>query len=245
MRIINAKDLEIIKKINYGNFSDIFLVSYCGKKYCYKHFTSFYEDILTIDRLGEFTEEKMDKHFITPLYMVENSSGFRIVGYLTHYDKNLVDIEDCYDRKEQIILLKSIKEKIEILHNDIGIIHGDIHLSNVLCDKEKLDIYLIDFDLSMPIGERPYSKLDYSSAAIKFWDKFGFTEDIDKYVFNYATFELLANIDESFSVSYNLLKEGNYNIPETNSDVKRLCKELLLDDFKKGYSGEYIIDYID
>jgi len=244
MKIINFRDLKIIKKINYGNYSDIFLIEYCGKQYCYKHFTYLYDDIETIDRLGKFTETKLDKHFIVPLLMVENTSGTRITGYITEYDKNLVDIEECFSRNEKIILLKSIKEKIELLHKELRIIHGDIHLSNVLCDKKSLDTYLIDFDLSLPKGVYPYTILDYSAAATYFIRKYGFNEDLDKYIFNFATFQLLSNIDEMTEITYNRIKNDQYNILESNKDVKRLVKELVLENNKKHYSGEYIIDYI-
>ena len=241
MKIVNYNELKELKFLGSGRYSYTSIVEFNDDFYCFKRFKTIYDDDV-INRLSDMTEKSFDKHFITPLYMVLDKNS-KMIGYLSAYYGNLFEMKDTLTYEEQINIIKSAKDNIEILHNEYNRIHGDLHYDNILCDKKKLKAYLLDFDLSMNIGQEPKTFNNYTLAVQNYLKYYPFDVNVDKYHFNLCTIHYLAKYYQPFEDLIKSLVES-MDIPEINEDVKRLTKELLLSDTRKPYSGEYIIDYI-
>ena len=243
MKILSVNELEVIKFLNTGTYSLVSLVKFDNKIYCYKFFRYPYSDNNIIDRIAKLTDINFPEKFLVPLYMVKD--GFGISGYLSNYNENLLEINDCFMRDEQIKLLKSARNLSSFLHDELKYIHGDLHYGNLLCNKDNLSTYFLDFDFSMKIGDVPNIIDDYSELVQYYLQYYPFDKNVDIFLFNLSTLHILKNEyawdDDLLYAIFN----DSYEIPEMNNDVKRLSKELLLRDISKPYSGEYIIDYID
>lgn len=244
MRIVDVNDLKIIRRLNKGTFSKVFVVEFDGINYCYKEFVHTYADDYSLVKLCDLTDKAFDYQFIVPLFMVYSSGRSLFTGYISSYDPNLVSIFNPFSREEKIKLLKSVRDNIEILHNDYNTVHGDLHLKNILCHKHLLETSILDFDFSQICGSAPSSFLNYGLAIQEYIKYFPFDYNADIYYFNLATFNLLAEVDESYKDTMDIIDKEQYYFSEMNKDVKRLTKELLLLNTRKPYSGEYIIDYI-
>jgi len=242
MKVINIDNLVEQKFLGYGKYSYTTIVEYDNDFYCFKKFRVLFEDSNVINRLCHLTEEKFEYNFLVPLYMVQNNEG-KIIGYLSKYYDFLLSMQEDLSFYERLELIKSAKEKIEILHNEYGRIHGDLHFKNILCDKNNLQSYLIDFDLSVRIGDLPCSFMDYTLAVQKYLNYYPFDFNVDIYHFNLCTLQYLAKYYDNWKL---LLHNPNarFSIPGINKDVKKLSKELLLDNSRQPYSGKYIIDFV-
>lgn len=245
MKTVNYNEIEDLGFLNKGSYSFVTLVKFCGKVYCYKHLYSF-TDPTTIDRIVEFTDMDFPSHFLIPRYIVKNKD--KIEGYLTEYNETLEEIEDCFTKREQIKLLKSARKLTDILHKELRYIHGDLHYGNMLFDRSNFDSYIFDFDFSFKIGDSPTIIKDFKQVLKDYLKYYPYDEKVDSYLFNISTLHILnRDKDKNSMDDYDLLcmiEQERYDIPETNDDVKRLSKELLLQDTRKPYSGEYIIDYL-
>lgn len=243
MKVVNVKDFTLIKQLNKGTFSKVYIVDLDGKKYCYKEFVHSYADDKSIVKLCDLTDEDFKSQYIVPKYMVYSSGRSLFTGYLSNYDPDLVSIFNPFSREEKIKLLKSVKENIEILHSEYNLIHGDLHLKNILCHKSLLESSIIDFDFAQRIGDIPSTYVNYGLALQDYVKYNPFDYNADKYYFNLSTLKLLAEITEDYENTMEIIKNDQFYFSEINSDVKRLAKELILDS-KRSYNGEYIIDYI-
>ena len=136
MKKINVKDLKVIKKYNFGSFSDVFLVEYNGNIFCYKHFKERYPDDI-LNNINELKPIGFCSEYIVPVCFVKH--GDNIIGYLSNYNKELEELGDVYFKRNKIFFLKQTKALIERLHNDYNRIHGDVSLANVLVDQNKKD----------------------------------------------------------------------------------------------------------
>lgn len=245
MKIVDIKELNILRKLNKGTFCNVYLVEFDGKQYCYKEIVYSYADDKSMVKLCDLTEQSFDKQFIVPEFMVFVSARCLFTGYLSKYDPNLVSIFNPFSREEKIKLLRSVRNNIEELHKNYNIIHGDLHLKNILCHKYNLETALIDFDFSQMYGEVPSNFSNYGIAMQNYVKKFLFDFNADIYYFNLSTFMLLAEIERgSYDDLMSTIFKGQYYFSEMNNDVKYLIKELTLEDTRKSYSGKYIIDYI-
>ena len=245
MRIVDIKDLKIIRRLNKGTFSNVYIVELDDKKYCYKEIVHPYADDNSMVKLCDMTDESFENQFIIPKFMVFSSARSLFTGYLSIYAPNLVSIFNPFTREEKIKLLKSVRNNIEILHNNYNIVHGDLHLKNILCHKNVFETALIDFDFSQRCGEAPSTFCNYGIAMQNYVQKFPFDFKADIYYFNLSTFMLLAEIERSYyEETMEIILKEQYYFSEINNDVKKLVRELRLDDTKKSYSGDYIIDYL-
>ena len=242
MKIIDYNDLKEIKLYNYGKFSWVKLIEFNGEIYCFKQFKLSFDDNTVIKKLCKFTDEEFPYYFLMPLYIVEKNN--RILGYLTRYDVDLVDIYDPFTLREQYKILKSGKEHLNILHNKYNLIHGDMHFGNLKVHSNSLETYLLDFDFSYRFGEYPKVFSDFGIAVNNYLKYYPYDKNIDIYYYNLSTFLLLSKIDSHYKVILRKIMNEDYYIENENKDVKRLIKELTLSDTRKPYSGEYIIDYL-
>ena len=239
METIDINELKFIKNFySSGNFSKVHIVSESDIKYCFKVFHEHFPDEI-INNIGKLTERDFPKNFLVPRTMVINKG--KIMGYLSRYYENNFDIEliSSYDKK--ITILKNTKKLIETLHNDYKLIHGDIHVGNILSN-ENFEPSIIDFDSTLEYEQILGSSISIPQIILKYLKYYKYDYKADIYFFNITTLKYLNNIYKTNTLLNKIKKDKIY----INEDVKKLTKELILypEDIKKEYSGEYIIDYI-
>lgn len=241
MKVMPREFFEISEPFNYGSFGEVYKTEIDGKTYCYKEFKKqFPQDI--IRNIASFTDEEYSKEFLTPLYMVHSFGDTTFRGYLTDYYEGLIEIEDVYERAKKILLLKKAKLSIMKFHKCYGKIHGDLNGSNMLFDENDL-AYLLDFDSSLRINQPVGSTRSFSMLVEDYLKLYPLDYSVDAYSFNLNTLAILGKSDP-FNVLEGIRK-GSFSIPEENIMVRKLSRELLLENPRKPYSGQYIIDYID
>lgn len=242
MKTILCDELKLIKpKYNSGNFSSIDIVEFQGQLYCFKLFQPYNiypSDI--IDNIGNLTEMSFSNEFLVPKYIVMRKN--RIIGYLSIYKKNKTIEKINLEYQDKVAILKDAKEKLENLHKEYKIIHGDLNLSNILVDKN-FNTSFIDFDSSLKFNQNVGSVVSFPRTVINYMKYFKYDYKADIYKFNLETLKFLYNI----ASDENILFLASCNLFNENSSVETLSKELILkpEKIKKEYSGEFIIDYID
>ena len=240
MKYVDYKNLKFIEYyFSQGNFSEVHIIEYAKELYCFKELEMLYDDDI-MKNIENFTERNLNKYLLTPKYIIKNNNS--TLGYLSKYynnTKNIISKE--LDFKEKIILLKNTKKLIEQMHNDYKLIHGDINMKNILYDN-LYNIYLIDFDSSLYYNQKLKSLESLSWLATNYLNKYKFDYKIDIYKFNLMTIKLLNDLKKDSELILYLENNNQYN----NKNIKKLCKELLLEpeNNKKEYSGDYIIDYL-
>ena len=234
------KNLDLSKNlIDRGNHAKVYKIELNDKEYCYKEFIKPYP-IDMISNMSRLTNIDFDRQFITPLYMVMYYKQ-HILGYIMNYDENL----DSIQNNNKIKLLKDMRNLIDILHSEYKIIHCDLVEENMLFDNKNLKSYIIDFDASVRKG-RELSNYSYIRLFIEdYVNAYGFNYGLDIYSFNIATLMILNNYDYIESLLDDIKDKQIEFINNSNKDIKKLSKELLLNNTRKKYSNEYIIDYID
>ena len=248
MEVINIRNIKKGKIFNYGSFSFTYKVNVGGIDYIYKEYIDPINPIVK-DTIISLSEKGFSNEFLTPKYLVETKNGQNIIGYLTMYHKNLVEIDEVYDYYDRVKLLKDVRNNIEKWHKESKRIHGDINLGNILVDEDKMKSYLIDFDTSLKYSVnfekllKKYNVDDYpfSSFAYDYLSFYPFNEELDIYLFNLNTMLLLTD-NGYLEFICDIINNDFYNL--NNKNVKRLCKKFLFEDTKKSYGKEYIIDYI-
>lgn len=117
-----------------------------------------------------FAEEKNLHSFRVPvvIHLVENTqnkaktffSMEKVEGFtfrdinnnpnklLELFNNDKSEIEKLIKKLNDEKYLNGFKEDIELMHNKTGIIHGDVHLGNIMISKE-MSVYLIDFGNSV------------------------------------------------------------------------------------------------
>ncbi|MBQ8902406.1 MAG: hypothetical protein IJY87_05045 [Bacilli bacterium] len=241
MRVMPRECFEIDKPFNYGSFGNVYKTEIEGKTYCYKEFKKeFPSDI--IRNISSFTDEEYSEEFLTPLYMVHTFGKASFSGYLTNYFENLIEIEDVYERAKKILLLKKAKLTIMKFHKCYGRIHGDLNGSNMLFGENDL-AYLLDFDSSLRISQPVGSTRSFSMLVEDYLKLYPLDYSVDAYSFNLNTLAILGKSDP-FNV-LDAIRKGTFRISEENIMTRKLSRELLLENPRKPYSGQYIIDYID
>lgn len=236
---IDIKELQVKEQFEFGGFSTVHKAYYNNVLYCFKKFTSEYPSYI-LENLKELTEMNFSDEFVVPKVLVTHNN--EILGYLSDLKENTGDITDFCDIELQKILLKKSKLVLQKLHHDYKRIHGDLNLSNFIYSFYTLKPYLIDFDSSLKFGSEvkcltsfPESLLDY----LKYY-QLDYLADI--YEFNLLTLSVIEKkwpwqiLDE--------MNDGVYNFDDKPKEVRRLCRELSLEDTTKKISGEFIIDYL-
>ena len=112
---------------------------------------------------------------------------------------------------------------------------------NILFDDELEKAYLIDFDSCLEINQTLGSTISFSKETIEYLKHNKLDYRLDIYNFNLATLMSLSN--KNVVEILEKINEGTSLLIEENKDIKRLSRELILDD-RKTYSGEYIVDYL-
>lgn len=222
MKTIDYSNLEINPNIiSSGSFGHIYKCKFNENIYAYKEFEkpSF---LCNKKRKLESISNLNEEFLITPKYWIEKNG--EKIGYITKmlYGKDIVSIE-FLGLDYKIDIINKIKKQIQIMHKH-ELIHSDISSSNIIIEN---DIpYIIDFDNS---SYKKYSTNIYNSSDIaqEFIRKYGVCKELDIFMFNLLTFELINNCNPNF-IRKNIILEnfGNFD----NSDSKSICESFFLDD---------------
>lgn len=227
MDTIFIDNIEIQRKKILGGYSDNYKCKFNNNDFMFKKFLDADEMITPsfTDKINEINKLS-DKLSYLPQYWVLNKS--KCIGYLTKLHPGR-DIGFAVDKFELLNLLKDAKEKLLYLH-ELGLIHGDIHYCNILFDEGSTDI--IDFDNSSYLGMNPEFSL-YSTDARNFVSSYGVSKELDIFLFNLMTFEVINDLylDSSlYDERYGLFKDN---------EAKRICDSLR---FEKSPSSDFLID---
>ena len=135
----------------------------------------------------------------------------------------------------------NIVDSLQRLHRDAKIVHGDIHLGNVLIDSETLDVQIIDFGLSRynsrKFLESPVNRFGYwYHSALTHWQIAGFEWSMRDDIFNaMRTIALLMNSEQYSTYEKQLTRDYGlsewraknfiFSIPEKIG--KEICRTLI------------------
>ncbi len=240
MKKLEIKDIIIKENIGYGNFSEVKKCIYKDKLYRIKFITRNYSKNV-VSNIIKMTDTKFDKEYFTPLYILENETGYSLI-YIMNYDETLKESFKIKDYNDKITFLKNTRKIIHKLHEDYKIIHGDLVCENMLYD-ENFNSFLIDFDSSIKFGSEFSDKQMIRIFVRDYLKYYPLDKNLDIYAFNITTLKLLGNYN-NIGELFDNIESNKFNMFPNNKDVKKFIKELELKDTRKKYSGEYIIDYI-
>jgi len=239
MRNIKSRDLtNVVKTKEYGGSVKIFTAFYENHKYCYRVYKESFYDNSFLKRMGSLTEEEFEPEYLKPLYLVDKTHG-----NLSEYAENTQNLGFICDRNKLLRYLRISKVLLLNLHREHKYIHGDISSSNILINDDEVKTYICDFDTITRIGQEPLDYSWYSDNLLQYLYYYRFDEKVDIYKFNLMTMAVLLNKYEH--EVFSLIEQNDLGEFESDKNVKKLSKELLLLDPRKPYSGEFIIDYLD
>lgn len=222
MRDCNIEELDYLNMIGKGDTSTVFKVRWKKKDYAFKKFDN--PEII----LNESTEEKIRgmlnlkiSRCIFPMHIIEDNG--KSVGYITEprVSTNLNSIKD-FRLKEKVRILRDCKNVLDNLHEN-GIVHCNIDEDSFFLNSYNLH----DFDHSFYNNIKPDINF-LSPDCQKYVKKYGFSEDVDAYLFNKMTHKIL-ELDGINSYYSHLFNMDEYNEilksvinPENNHDCRYL-----------------------
>ena len=159
----------------------------------------------------------------------------KIVGYFMPFDMEYVrPISEFDRRKDKIVVLKRLKEKVEKL-NENGVFIGDFDKNDILINYSKDNILLFNLD-KCKIDDMDFDKK--SKNIDRFNSKCKNQENIDSYTLNLFTIELLERIYPPYVVNYLISNElPKYLDTEKNRSIVREMTSL-----NDSYQKRYLID---
>ena len=231
MESISMFDININSESFEGGFSDNYKCKFNNEEYMFKKYE--YPDQMIskffIDKMDEISKLSSILPYV-PRYWVE--IGNEKIGYLTKIHDGK-DLGLSTNIGEIAVLLKEAKEQLILMH-DIGLIHGDIHYCNIMYSDESTDF--IDYDNSSYLNFNP-DATKYSLNAFNFAKAFGISKELDVFLFNKMTFELINDLDGNWEVEKNI-RDKEYGI-FTDKESKKICRALILEGKP---STEFLID---
>lgn len=231
MESISMFDININSESFEGGFSDNYKCKFNNEEYMFKKYE--YPDQMIskffIDKMDEISKLSSILPYV-PRYWVE--IGNEKIGYLTKIHDGK-DLGLSTNIGEIAVLLKEAKEQLILMH-DIGLIHGDIHYCNIMYNDESTDF--IDYDNSSYLNFNP-DATKYSLNAFNFAKTFGISKELDVFLFNKMTFELINDLDGNREVEKNI-RDKEYGI-FTDKESKKICRALILEG---NPSTEFLID---
>lgn len=226
--------------VEYGSFGTIYKVLYKERLYAYKNYYSdIYNDFFNISMIDKMNSlSKIKSYFnVMPNFLVIDDNNNPITYLAKWIDGySLENIIDAMDMIKKVELLKSLKNNLLLLHN-LGIIHGDIHSGNVMIDKNYDKTFIIDFDNCQ--YQNYELNFEYANVSAKnFIKKYGVRKELDIYMFNRMTYELLKEINDTEINNYiNKYEEDFFDM---NSCFGKICETMLLNSNEP--SNAFLID---
>ena len=178
------------------------------------------------------------EQLILPIYFVNQNKNTNML-LMNYSPLNPLYLFKESSINKKIKMLKQAKEVIKIMHDE-KIIHSDLHSGNILVDDKSFDINIIDFEGSSYKGSNILLK-DTNEIAREFLKKYGTSEELDTFIFNITTFDLL-NATGFYSVRGEINKK-NYGVLNNNKDAIKICNTFFLEDDVP--NKDYLIDTID
>ena len=231
MESISMDDIAINSESFEGGFSNNYKAKFNNEDYMFKKYDYPDQMIskLFIDKMNEVNKLAVLLPYV-PRYWVE--IGNEKIGYLS----KIHDGQDLYlstNIGEIARILKEAKKKLVLMHN-LGLIHGDIHYCNIMYSASSTDF--IDYDNSSYLSFNP-DATKYSVDAFNFAKTFGISKELDIFLFNKMTFELLNDLDGNKEVEQHV-RNKDYGI-FNDIESKNICKNLILEGTP---SCEFLID---
>ena len=157
------------------------------------------------------------------------------IGYIMPYIDGEIFDSLSFRKKDNILILKDIAEKVKELHK-LGIVCGDL-IDNIMVDSNK-NIYFIDIDNflidNLTINTKTILLKEYEKQIQKFDYKF------DYYILNLLTLSIITKIDPNYlELQYRINPERfNFKDEEINQIVRNTFN------LKDVYEEELIVDKI-
>ena len=226
-----------------GSFSEVSEVSFKKEKYAYKEFydSSFIEKNNLEKRFDLLLERKLKQSAVAEYIVDSNgvSSGYLVPSL----EKGNLSVLN--KRIEIYKSLLTIRDAIIELHRN-NIVHGDIHVGNLLFKNNKG--MLIDFDNCRILDNsniRPNIKI-FSNPAKEYIKRKGIIKNLDIYMFNILTFSLLnganfrsSNINLLFEKVKNGIFKEEYGM-FFRKEARNICNMLC-----NYEANDFLIDSID
>lgn len=235
MKAIDIKNIDILNEISYGSFGRVFKCFYDGKTYALKIFPN--ASFLTSKKakLNSIEAKVNNPRLVIPRFWVSN--GSKKMGYLSSVinGKNIEEI-DVYEQKEKIRILKKAKNAVISMQKE-GLIHADVSKSNIMIDNDQIKI--IDFDNCTYNGFKT-NPAECRDLAKEFINVYGLRPELDVFLFNLLTFELMNNVTEE-TLRYQIL-HGNLSYFEGVAS-RKVCSHFFL--CQKYPTKDFLIDTID
>lgn len=167
--------------IGKGGFGDVYKVSLNGKYFAMKELvlTENAKKIFNKNKSLKFLEENireirtwkiMNHPNIVKYYscFIENDKAYILMEYidginLNEYLAELKDLNTKLKFKDLIKIIIDIICALSYMHNDLGVVYGDLTPNNILLDS-KLNIKISDFGLSKAINEKENISLRYNNS---------------------------------------------------------------------------------
>ncbi len=235
MKTVDIKNIDILDELSYGSFGRVLKCFYDGKEYALKIFPNINFLNGKKAKLNTIEANVNNPGLITPLFWVTTKN--KKVAYLTNVinGKNIEEI-DTYETEEKIQILKKAKRAIISMQKE-GIIHADISSSNIMFANNRIKI--IDFD-NCTYKNFKTNPAECRDLAQEFIKTYGIRPELDIFLFNLLTFELINNISEE-NVRAQILG-GNLSFFE-GVGSRKICSHFFL--CQKYPTKDFLIDTID
>lgn len=218
-----------------GSFGTIRRCILNNQEYAYKEFRSkiyLKSKKRKLYKLSEINTPGL----LVPKYWIKKQN--KDSGYLTVFDyKDKINFSAFKPFETKYQTLQNAKGLILAMHNE-KIIHGDLHMSNILA-KDKV-CSIIDFDNSS-YGKHKTKKRDANDYCIEFIKTYGIKTELDIFMFNLLTYYIINN-EYDYYLLRQKIHQGKYGYFD-NKDGVKICKSLFLDD--KVPNKDFLIDTID
>ena len=239
IKTININDEELSKIKNYfftenSYESTTHPYEFKGQKEVIKLFKSHINLQNKIKKINLIKERAKDLDFlVTADFFVENNG--KIIGYGMPYIKGKpIDFARGTDKKQNIMYLKQLSEKLKKLH-ELNIIAADFNHNHIiqpdgqikLIDHDNFKIDNLDMDSKNEFVKNYISKTD------------SFDKKFDDYFLNLYTISVITNIN-----TLSLLKRNSYTFdrwPKDN-EICSIIKNTL--DLDENYNEDLIVDKI-
>ena len=130
--------------------------------------------LLKMQFAADVDEEEDDCHAevtrkcpgISPRFLVGMTVGGVRLGFM-EYLENCVSLTDVYKEKGPALsqTIAAASQLVQRLWLDAGILHGDLHTENVLVSRDTGAVYLIDYGMSIRMGDTMREALNDSIAS--------------------------------------------------------------------------------